>query len=224
MAEQILGGDDTGDENADAGAEADAKETVLTGDKQNSGEDAKDAAEESGDTDHKDTDEKDKDGAADKSKEGAPDEYDIKLPEGITADTPQLAEALANFKQAGLSQEQAQKMVDMHIQAQAGVYEAQAKAWADQQQAWLDTAQADEEYGGVNFDENVGMARKALRAVGGPELTKALNETGMGSHPEFIRAFVRIGKAMADDDFSFGKSSSGGPAKSQAERIFPEHK
>ena len=60
-----------------------------------------------------------------------------------------------------------------------------------------------------------------MREVGGPELAKALEETGTGNHPEFIRFFKRVGDAIGEDGMSFGGASKPGE-KSLAERMFPD--
>jgi len=43
---------------------------------------------------------------------------------------------------------------------------------------------------------------------GTPELTKLLNASGMGNHPEIIRAFYRAGKAISEDSFVGGSRAT----------------
>lgn len=79
------------------------------------------------------------------------------------------------------------------MQAQKDQYETQVKEW--------DTAaRSDKEYGGDNFDANVALAKKALEAFGNDELTQILDASGLGSHPEVIRAFVKVGRTIQESD------------------------
>lgn len=52
---------------------------------------------------------------------------------------------------------------------------------------------------------------------GSPELKQYLNETGLGNHPELVRIFANIGKAMSEDGLVTGNS---GGVKSAADVLF----
>lgn len=129
------------------------------------------------------------------------------------AAAPFLAVAKAN----SLSQAQAQALVDFDASRQ--------KAFSDSLQAthdkWRAEALADKEVGGDGRPEtlkaNLEKARRAIEKFGGPELMKELAETGLGNHPVWVRAFVRIGAAMADDSIA---GSSGGAAAKDDEAAF----
>ncbi len=199
------------------------QESILTAEE--GGED-KDAGEQKAgeDADHDkdgDTDDKSKDGKADKDKDGAPETYaDFKLPEGAELDAELLGEFTPLLKEVGATQEQAQQLIDLQVKAIGKIAEAQQKVWTDTQDKWKTSAETDTEYGKGKYDESVTLARKAVREIGGPELSKALNDTGMGNHPEFIRFFYRVGKAIGEDSFTVGNATQAAP-KSQAERIYP---
>lgn len=219
--EQILG--DAGTD--ETGAAEESKDTsILTDDE--SGESKDDAGDVKAgeDADHEkdgDTDEKSEDGKADEGKDGAPEQYqDFKLPDGFEIDKADLAELTPLLQEVGATQEQAQHLIDLQTKVMQKASDAQQKVWADTQSDWRDTAQNDEEYGKGKYNESVGLARKAVREIGGAGLSKALDETGMGNHPEFIRFFYRVGKAIGEDSFSFGSANQEG-AKTHAERIFP---
>ena len=86
--------------------------------------------------------------------------------------------------------------------------------------SWAEQSQGDTEIGGDRLQENLGVARKALEMFGTPELRDVLNMTGLGNHPEIIRAFYRAGKAISEDAFV-----SGSPRRADdmdaAKRMFP---
>lgn len=167
------------------------------------------------------TDDKSKDGKADEGKDGAPEQYqDFSVPEGYEVDAELLSEFTPLLKELGASQEQGQKFVDLQAKVVQKVTDAQAKVWADTQGDWRKAGETDEEFGKGKYDESIMLARKAMRTIGGEGLVDALNKTGMGNHPEFIRFFYRVGKEIGEDNFSFGSANKDG-AKTLAERMFP---
>lgn len=101
--------------------------------------------------------------------------------------------------------------------------EAQA-AFAQQREAqmaeWGNSLKADKDFGGEKFDQNLATAIKGVEAVGSPELRALLDETGMGSHPEIVRAFWKVGQLTADAPFATGTQPAP-QAKSLAERMYP---
>ena len=62
---------------------------------------------------------------------------------------------------------------------------------------WARQAQNDPEFGGVHFNDNLTLARQAVKRFGGPKLQRALDSSGMGNHPEIIRAFWKMGRYLA---------------------------
>lgn len=94
---------------------------------------------------------------------------------------------------------------------------------ADQLGAWEAELKADKDFGGEAFDANVGLAIKGLDAVGSPALRQVLDQTGMGSHPEVVRAFKKVGELVADAPFATAAQPAQ-PAKSLGERMYPNMK
>lgn len=119
-----------------------------------------------------------------------------------------------------LSQESAQAGLDLAVTMQ----KAQAQAYVDsiraQVQQWATQAEKDGEFGGSpeRFAQSRAVARRALDQFGTPELKKMLMESGLGNHPEIIRAFYRAGQAISQDTFVPGPA--GGPRKSDAEVFY----
>ena len=217
MGEEILGDAEGAGESAPEGS------TELTADDSGEAEAkaSEDTASKAASETANDTSKKPEDGDADKGIEGAPETYaNFQVPDGQEIDAEVLAEFTPLLKEAGLSQDQAQKFVDLQSRVTEKFAQTQQKAWADQQSVWREAAETDEEFGKGKYDASIVIARKAMREVGSPELAKALEETGTGNHPEFIRFFKRVGDAIGEDGMSFGGSSKPGE-KSLAERMFP---
>lgn len=130
-----------------------------------------------------------------------PEKYDLQIPEGVNMDAAGV-EAFAEFaRDAGLTQDKAgallAKMAPVMAQRQQQAIEAMHAEWAGQ-------SKSDTEFGGDKLNENLAVAKRAMDKFGTPELTKLLNESGMGNHPEIIRAFYRAGKAISEDRFVGG--------------------
>lgn len=144
-----------------------------------------------------------------------PEKYAFEnLPEGYELDEAATAEWSGVFKELGFTQEQVDKLVAMDAKRRQGMvqaYQQQMQQHRQQQLGeWASELQADPEFGGAKFEANVAIAQRALGEFGTPELSKALAETGMGSHPEVVRLFHRIGQQLAEGQLS---RSGTGPAK-----------
>lgn len=150
---------------------------------------------------------------------GVPEKYDLKMPDGIALDPERMAKYEPLFREANLSNEAAQKLVDQFANDTKAEVDASNAALVKQHDAWVESCKGDTEFGGQKFDESIKHAQSFIAKYGTPELKQFLNTTGAGSHPELVRAFVRAGKAMAEDVIVQGKSEA--PAKSPALQIFP---
>lgn len=164
----------------------------------------------------------------DKDKAGAPEKYeDFKPPEGIQFDPEIVTEAQGVFKELGLSQEKAQKLVDLQGKMMTKAASAQTKVWDDLTGGWAKSLLVDKEFGGVKYEENRATANKVIAKFGGketPALVEALTTTKMGDHPELFRLLFRIGTAMSEDKLSGegNKDGTGPAAKPLAERMFKD--
>lgn len=153
------------------------------------------------------------------AKPTAPEKYEFKAPEGVQLDAQALAEFEPIARELNLTQEQAQKLVELHTKQLQNAALAQTQVASQQLEAWVSDIKADKEIGGANFDTSVRHAQAAAKKFGSPEFLAALDATGMGSHPELVRVFARIGKAMAEDTFvQPGKEST---QLDPAKKLFP---
>lgn len=134
----------------------------------------------------------------DKSAEGPPEKYEFTMPEGVQLDEALVGAIEPALRDAGLTQEQASKLTTAFAEYRVSEAQRQSEAFAQQTENWGNEARNDKEYGGAKFEENARLAQSALAKFGTPEL-KALMADGLGNHPELIRVFVRVGKAMGED-------------------------
>jgi hypothetical protein len=158
-------------------------------------------------------------GAVDaKAGEAAPAEVDVKLPGGVEADAELLSGFKAWAKESGLKSENAQKVVDLFVksqQAQAQKAETAMKQQRTQvQQQWMESIQSDKELGGNAFEATKLNLTKAVNHFFAPSVRELFNKTGLGNHPDLVRGFARIGKALSEDSIA---GTSDGPTAEQSE-------
>ncbi|MBD3684112.1 hypothetical protein H3005_19855 [Stenotrophomonas sp. Br8] len=172
------------------------------------------------------TDTKDEGGEADKSKgdtsDGAPEQYEaFKVPEGFTLEGDRLGQATEFFKARGWTQEQAQEAVDLYTQMAGQDAAALQQAVEAQRLQQLEQWGADaKQQLGAKYDNTVGLATTAVKAINDPELTKAFNELGWGNHPTMIKAFAFFGEFLRDSkvDGLGGTTTSG--SQSTGDRMY----
>ena len=138
--------------------------------------------------------------------EGAPEKYEFTAGEGVELDSEALKDFEPVARDLNLTNEQAQKLVDAYPKILAGVQQRQAEAWQAQTEQWAADVKADKEIGGEKLTANPSAAQRARDLFGGPVLKEYLNTTGLGNHPELVKTFVKIGKAMSEDGMVDGSN------------------
>lgn len=146
-----------------------------------------------------------------------PEKYEFSAPEGKQFDAAVLDAYSEVAREVGLSQDAAQKLLAKMAPALA---DTQTGALGKARQDWADASTTDKEFGGDKLSENLAIAKRGLDTFGSPELSKLLNESGLGNHPEIIRAFYRAGKAISDDKVVTGAPSATPSAKSIAATLY----
>ena len=147
-----------------------------------------------------------------------PEKYEFKAPEGREFDQSVIDQFSEVAKELKLTQEGAQKVIDKLGSAFA---EKQTNTLEAAKTEWVKSATADKEFGGEKLNENLATAKKALDTFGTPELRALLNESGLGNHPEIIRAFYRAGKQISEDRFVPGGIGGSGAARDPAKSLYP---
>ena len=145
------------------------------------------------------------------------------LPEGFDYDDGKVSEFTALARELNLTQEQAQKLVDLHVRHWLG-FEEQTRA---QNEAWSKQAMEDPEFGGQKFTQSLRDAHRFINVFGGEKLKLALDATGAGNHPEIFKAFARAGRILGEDQFVAGSGAAGargGTFADLANTIYPDMK
>ena len=151
----------------------------------------------------------------------APESYsDFTLPEGVELDEALLGKATPLFKDLGLNQEQAQKVVDFQAEMVKEGEQSQADSFNRLVEGWQNESKNDKEFGGDKFDENVGIAKLAVDKFGTPEFKQLMEDHGVGNHPEMIRFMLNIGK-LVKEDVPGGFTGATSDKKSRTDILYP---
>ena len=135
---------------------------------------------------------------------GAPEKYeDFTLPEGFEMPAELRTEAETLLKELNLPQDKAQKAVDFFTAKMKASADASATAFADLKAGWRKDAVAD-----TSIGTGTQIKPEVLQSVGraidnlGPELSKgfreAMNLTGVGDNPAFIKAFYAMASKVTE--------------------------
>lgn len=149
-----------------------------------------------------------------KPAEGAPEAYaDFKAPENYTLDPKMIAEAAPIFKELGLSQDQAQRLVDLQAKLSLAAAKAPQETYEKLRSDWRTEANAHPDLKG-----KLGPGGEVSTVIGkaidsfGPDLAKdfraAMDLTGAGDNPAFIRAFYKLAQSVAEGTHVSGTNPS----------------
>jgi hypothetical protein len=145
----------------------------------------------------------------------------FKAPDGMGLEPATLGEFQAVAKGMGLSQEQAQSLVDLGVKLVQRNSESADTGIKDMRTEWESQVKSDKEIGGDRLAPNLEMAKQAMRQFGTPELVEFFDQTGLGNHPALVRFMVKVGKAVGEDRTVDGAATSGAAGKSAAEVFYP---
>lgn len=155
------------------------------------------------------------------SPDGAPESYsDYKVPEGFTLDPEIKTAADKLFKGMNLSQAQAQELVDFYAAQTKEAFEAPFNAYQEQRKEWRATAEADPDLRGKlgPGGEVLTTISKAIDGLGDAKLAsdfrEAMDLTGAGDNPAFIRAFFLLSRQLTEGSHVAGRGPSPGGQRS----------
>ena len=156
---------------------------------------------------------------ADEKAKGVPDKYDIKPPEGVALDPAVMDKVMPVFKQLGLTNNQAQKMVDLHTEL---LREINSKGESNFKAFLESSAKETMDALGANAKAELAFVAK-VKNLFSPATLEILNSSGMGNQKSFIMDLAKIGRMFAEEkNVDTGKSSAGG--SDAAEKLFPNMK
>jgi hypothetical protein len=152
---------------------------------------------------------------APKAPAGAPDKYEAwTVPEGFSIDEPTSAEAGTLFKEMGLSQAQGQKLVDFYSKHSKATSDHLSDLVRQQNETWQNEAKNHPDLRG-KLDPGGPVLTTISRALDGlgnaqlkAEFQQAMDFTGAGNHPAFIRAFYAMAQKLTEGTHVAGNGPS----------------
>lgn len=156
----------------------------------------------------------------DKAKpEGAPEKYEpFKLADGYELIPAVAEEAQALFKELDIPQAGAQKLVDFYVKNMQAVEDATYDEFDTLRGQWRDEIKADPQF--PQMKTNIGKALAAFTAADpkeGPKVEAAfraaMNFTGAGDNPAFIRVLSWLASFAIEGTHVSGAPSPGGQEK-----------
>jgi len=142
---------------------------------------------------------------------GAPESYsDFSVPEGATLDKSAIERATPIFKELGLTQDQAQKLVDLYPTLTENVVKANNDAYTAMREGWVSELKADKEIGGKldHVAAEIGKLKQQLPANVRDAFNEAVNFTGAGDHPAVVKALYEISKLVNEGSHVSGAGPS----------------
>ena len=166
-----------------------------------------------------------KEGEAQKEN-SVPEKYEaFTMPEGYKLDEGMQANVEAFAKENGLSQENAQKVIDMGVEHMESLKKANDSAFEKMQSDWRSEIKGDAELGGANLLATQNRANRALAKYGTPKLVEELKRSGYNNNPELVRLLSRVDKATGEDTAPNGNGGSPEGSKlTDADKLFPTMK
>ena len=143
---------------------------------------------------------------------GAPETYaDFVIPEGATVDKAAINAATPIFKELGLSQDQAQKLVDLYPKLTGDIVKANNDAYNAMREGWVSELKADKDIGSRldHVSAEIGKLKARMPAEMQASFNEAMNLTGAGDHPAVVKMLFEFTKLVNEGSHVAG----GGPSE-----------
>ena len=148
---------------------------------------------------------------------GVPDKYEFKAPDNYTLDPAAYEAAIPVFKELGLTNDQAQKLIDIQVARELALAKAPEAAVTAMRTDWQTKVKADPDMVKATSGGKTGMdavmldiarAKNALPADLRAEFSEAMNLTGAGDHPAVVKALWKLAQYVTEGSHVAGKGPS----------------
>ena len=137
----------------------------------------------------------DKDAAEAAKAGGAPEKYDVKLPEGFEKDEPVMAKFLDIARKFNLSNDKAQELVDFQAEVERSRADAADAEFNSRAKAWREETVKNS---GKNFEADQADVGRFVETFGGPGLRKLMDATRIGENWELFSAMAKAGAKLKE--------------------------
>jgi hypothetical protein len=150
---------------------------------------------------------------------GAPEKYDdFKAPDGYTLDPKAIEAAVPIFKELGLTQDQAQRLVQFHSEQMIAAAKGPEETYTQMRTDWQAKVKADPDLAKAVNGDKTGLDAvkldigRALNALGDTQLAndfkEAMNLTGAGDHPAFVKTMWKLASFVTEGKHVSGQNPS----------------
>jgi len=135
------------------------------------------------------------------------------VPDGFTLDEDLAKEIGPKFKGMNLNQTQAQELVDFYVTHTKEAANAPFELWRQTQENWVKEVRADPVLG-PRIPQVTQSISRMIDTVAGAntkiaaDFRQAMDFTGAGNHPGFIRMFYEISKLITEGTHVAGRGPS----------------
>lgn len=166
---------------------------------------------------------------------GVPEKYEFKAPEGQQLDAKAIEAITPLFKELGLTNDQAQKLVDFDTKRQSEAENNANRQYEDTRLGWRNEVIKDRDLGdgkaGLKSEAKANIDR-AMQAIGDSKAIDAFKEamdlTGAGDNPAVLRVMNTLGKLLSEGTAvrgagpaATGQIAPGAGPKSAASALYP---
>jgi hypothetical protein len=143
---------------------------------------------------------------------GAPEAYEpFTVPDGFELNEGVAKEAGELFKGMNLPQAEAQKLVDFYSSKTIEAVNAPYDAWRKTQEEWVKQVKSDPNIG-PRLSQVTQTISRAIDSLGDARLASefraAMDYTGAGNNPAFIKAFFKLAEKITEGGHVSGKGPS----------------
>lgn len=150
---------------------------------------------------------------------GAPEAYtDFTMPDGYTLDPKTIEAATPIFKELGLTQDQAQRLVQFHSEQMIAAAKGPEATYTAMRTDWQAKIKSDPDLAKAVNGDKTGLDAvkldigRALNAMGDAtlanEFKEAMNLTGAGDHPAFVKTMWKLASFVTEGKHVAGISPS----------------
>jgi hypothetical protein len=208
---------DTTQDNTDVDQTPKEQQTPVTEEPQDKGfaegeDESKETKESEGFEDGKEPEEK--------APEGAPETYEqFTLEEGFNITDDEFKSVTEIAKELNLSQEQAQKMVNLKVSIDKARDADLQKNQAEEIKGWQKETRKEL---GDKYSEQIAIGKKAHDTFMPKGFRDFLVQTGLVHHPDYIRGMIQIGKSISEDTFVKGDTKVKGKNEGGLKTMFSD--
>jgi hypothetical protein len=146
-----------------------------------------------------------------------PEKYEFKMPEGMTLDQEFADKISPVLKELNLTQENAQKLVDIYAEQMQANADAQA---ANFKQFLKDSYEETVKALGPNYKEELKYVAKIRDFAFSKESQEMFDASGLSNNKSFIIDLIKLGKAISEDTLVSGEKKTPDGEKPLYDRLY----